>query len=94
MPRIIHLLQPPCTKMHLKWVVLGSDFHVEVAAEYRHLLHNVLAHLWYLGEEEEGEETGYATETGSESTAGRELVGDVIRREERMGHTPSWLFGR
>lgn len=67
-----HFHSPPpptshgCKENHhpLEWVVLGGDLADEVVAENGHLAHNVLAHAGDLGEEEEGEESGYTAETG------------------------------
>jgi len=56
--------------LHLKGVVLWGHLDLEVVSQDRHLLHDVLAHTRYLGKEEEGEEAGYATEAGGETTAG------------------------
>lgn len=61
---------PPSPLHRLKGVVLRRNLDVEVAAQYGHLLHDVLAHARYLGEEEEGEEAGDAAEATEESTAG------------------------
>jgi hypothetical protein len=62
----VHSLQP---SNHLKGIVLGSDLDVEVVSEHGDLLHDILAYLGYLGEEEEGEESSYATEAAGKGTA-------------------------
>jgi hypothetical protein len=42
---------------------------MEVVAQYRDLLHNVLAHLGHLSKEEEREEARDTAEAGKEGTA-------------------------
>ena len=54
---------------------------MEVVAENGDLLHNVLAHARYLGEEEEGEEAGDAAEATEEGTAGCVLDDGFVRGE-------------
>jgi hypothetical protein len=66
----MHNVQPPKPNYHLKGVVLGSDLDVEVVTHHGDLLHDVLANLGYLGEEEEGEESSYTTEAAGKGTAG------------------------
>ena len=53
----------------LERVVLWSNLLVEIATKDRHLLHDVVAHARYLGEEEEGEESSNTAEAASKSTA-------------------------
>lgn len=65
----------PSPLHHLKWVVLRKNLNVEVASYYGNLLHDVLTHTRYLGEEEEGEESGYTTETASEHTTRARVSG-------------------
>jgi hypothetical protein len=60
----------PSRPAHLERVILRRDLLDKVVSEDGDLLHNVLADARYLGEEEEGEETGYTAEAASESTAG------------------------
>ena len=49
-------------------VILGRYLVGEELVENGNLLHDVVAYLGYLGEEEEGEEAGYTAETGGEDT--------------------------
>lgn len=66
----LHPPQPrPCSATHLKWVVLGCDLDCEELVQDGDLLHDVVADLGDLGEEEEGEEAGYAAEATGEDTA-------------------------
>jgi hypothetical protein len=58
-PLLYNVLKPslpyntfPSTPLHLKRVVLGRNLDMKVVAQYRDLLHDILAHLGYLGEEE------------------------------------------
>jgi hypothetical protein len=64
----MHIVHPQ-TNYHLKGVVLWSNLNVEVVAQHRDLLHNVLANLGNLGEEEQGKESSYTTEAAGKSTA-------------------------
>jgi hypothetical protein len=50
-------------------IVLGRYLDGEELVEYRNLLHDVLAHLGDLGEEEESEEAGCTAESGCEDAA-------------------------
>jgi len=59
----------------------------EELVQDRNLLHDVVAHLGDLGEEEEGEETGYTAETGGEATAGMGVSGCVLVGGWREGET-------
>jgi hypothetical protein len=74
------LLQNLCSER----IVLRRYLVREEAVEDRDLLHNVLAYLGHLGEEEEGEEAGYTAESGSEGAAVDVLEG-VYGREEIGG---------
>ena len=65
MPRIIHPLQQA---EHLERVVLRRNLLLEETAQGSPH-HDVVANLGDLGEEEQGEETGNAAETGSHGTA-------------------------
>jgi hypothetical protein len=47
---------------------------MEVVAQYRDLLHNVLAYLGHLGEEEQREEARDAAEAGEDGAAAGGLV--------------------
>lgn len=49
-------------------VILGRYLVGEELVENGNLLHDVVAYLGYLGEEEEGEEASYTAETGGEDT--------------------------
>jgi hypothetical protein len=49
----------------------------EELVENGNLLHDVVAYLGYLGEEEEGEEAGYTAETGGEDT----VLGGLVEGE-------------
>ena len=49
-------------------VILGRYLVGEELVENGNLLHDVVAYLGDLGEEEEGEEAGYTAETGGEDT--------------------------
>ena len=77
-----HFHSPPpptshccCKENHpLEWVVLWGHLADEEVAENGHLAHDVLAHAGDLGEEEEGEEAGYATETSCDGATSRPLV--------------------
>lgn len=57
----------------LEGVVLRRNFVVEEVAENGDLLDDVVAHAGHLGEEEEGEEAGYAAEAAGKSAAGRSV---------------------
>ena len=50
-------------------IILWRYLVREEAVEDRNLLHDVVAHLGDLGEEEEGEEAGYTAESGCENAA-------------------------
>jgi hypothetical protein len=60
----------PMLSYHLKRIVFGRNLLDKEASESRDLLHDVVAHLGYLSEEEEGKETGDATEATEENSAG------------------------
>lgn len=65
--------------MHLKGVVLWWNLVCEELVEDRDLLHDVVAHLGDLCEEEESEEAGCATETAGKDTVLHERVdGDAV----------------
>ena len=88
-PCILYIPQP---SFHLKGVVLWSNLHVEVVSQHRNLLHDVVANLGYLGEEEEGEESSYTSEAAGKGTARIcEFVMPIVR--EGMNILPHDLFG-
>jgi len=62
-----HILPTPSQR--LKWVVLGSNLVDVVVSKDGDLLHDVVAYLGYLGEEEEGKEPDGAAEATGEHTA-------------------------
>jgi hypothetical protein len=70
MPMLPYNTPSPTLSRPLKRIVLRCDLLNIVVSEYRDLLHDVVADLGYLGEEEEGEETGDATETTEENSTG------------------------
>jgi hypothetical protein len=63
------LILPRPDFAHLERVVLWCNLLDEEVSEHRNLLHNVVANLGYLGEEEEGEEASDTTEAASKGTA-------------------------
>ena len=69
---LVRVPSPPTALLdlqHLEGVVLRRNLDVKVIAQDGNLLHDVLAHAGDLGEEEEGEDSGYAAETAGEDTA-------------------------
>ena len=50
-------------------VILRRDLNHKVISKNRDLLHDILADLGYLGEEEEGEDSGYGSEGSSSHAA-------------------------
>jgi hypothetical protein len=68
----MHIVHPQ-TNYHLKGVVLWCNLDVEVVAQDGDLLHDVLANLGHLGEEEEGEESSYTTEAAGKGTAAKSV---------------------
>jgi hypothetical protein len=88
---IIYISHQPACAMHLKRVVLWRNLDVEVVSQYGDLLHNVLAHTRYLGEEEEGEEAGCATESGGEdATVMKVRLWSGVEEGREGGRTLSW----
>jgi hypothetical protein len=55
---------------HSEGVILRRDLDHKVASKNRDLLHDILADLGYLGEEEEGEDSGYGSEGSSGHATG------------------------
>ena len=73
MPMLSFAPTLPDRHTNLERVILRRNLLDKVVSEHGHFLHNVLAHARYLGEEEEGEETGYAAEAAGENTTIVEL---------------------
>jgi len=85
---------PSNSSTRLERVILRRNLLDKVVSENRHFLYNVLAHARYLGEEEEGEEAGYAAEAAGENTTIVELGFVAVEGEGGWGRTLWWVLGR